>query len=476
MDIRSGMTKMINMTILNINKFYFNYGGAERFFFELQKLLEEKGHTVIPFSTRSSYNLTTHFCHPERSEGAKRPNEVEGSLNHQGNCAFDYSQYFLSKIKTDKISFSWQGLRTIARFFWSFEAQKKLKKIIQNEKPDLAILHNIYHQISPSILPLLKKYKIPIILMAHDYGILSPNYRMFNKGKIYDKICGSNFLKCIPDRCVDNSFFKSLICGLETWFHHSVLNVYKKNIDYVICPSQFISNMFLHANWLNTKIVHLPYFIYPSVPLRNAERNTSPYKGEDKFVPSFIRRGEPISEAQSAWGGYILYFGRLSEEKGIDTLIEAMRDLPEINLKIVGTGPEKKNYGLRIINYSLKNIEMLDYKSGQELNELIANAKFIIVPSIWYENYPLSILESYNFGVPALVSNLGGLPEMIPEKNKHFIFEPKNITDLKNKISFLWQNDDIIKEAGERVKNFVKKNNDPEKYYEKIITIYKTLK
>lgn len=404
------------MTILNINKYFFIRGGAERFFFELQKMLADRGHKVIPFCMQQTNNYET-----------------------------PYNKYFISEVQTEKISFSWSGLCTVARFFWSLEARKKIKELIKKEKLELAIIHNIYHQISPSILPILKKNKIPVILIAHDYGLLSPNYNMLVRGQIYDKICGSKFLTCIPDRCVDNSFLKSLICGLETWFHHSVLNVYKKNIDYVLCPSEFMANMFLKAGWDKNKIIHLPYF-QPQV-------------------------NSPLADSNSKEKKYILFFGRLSKEKGIDALIATMKNLPDIKLKIVGTGPEFNNYSLLITRYSLHNIEMLGYKSGAELNELIANAKFIVVPSIWYENYPLSILESYSFGVPALVSNLGGLPEMIPEKNQNFIFQANNINYLKEKINFLWQNDSLLLEAGERVKNFIQENNDPKKYYQKILSL-----
>ena len=407
------------MTILNINKFYFIRGGAERFFFELAKLLEEKGHQVIPFS-----------------------------MKHKNNFKSDYEKYFVSEVQTEKVSISLQGLRTVGRFFWSFEAQRKLKKIVKNEKPELAILHNIYHQISPSILPILKKYNIPIILIAHDYGLLSANYNMFVKGMVYDKICGSGFLNCLKDKCVKDSWLASLVCGLETWFHHQVLDVYKKNIDRVIAPSKFMREMFIKADWRREKLAYLPYFI--KQPTFNNQQLTK--KGE-----------------------YILYFGRLSQEKGVDVLIKAMKNLPDINLKIVGSGPEESKVKKQIINNKIDNIEMLGYKAGKELERVIAGSQFVIVPSVWYENCPMSVLEAYSLGVPALVSNIGGLPEMIPSQDKNFMFQPANEKDLQDKIRFLWNNQEILNRAGKRVKEFVQENNNPEKYYEKLMGIYKNI-
>ena len=412
------------MTILNINKYHFVKGGAERFYFELAKLLEKKGHQVVPFAMRHAEN--------EKSK---------------------HAQYFVSEVVTDNTearfiaSHPWQALRTVSRYFWSFEAARKLKKLIKQEKPKVAILHNIYHQISPSILPVLKKNKIPIVLVAHDYGLLSPNYSMLVRGQVYDKICGSKFLRCVKDKCVKNSFAASLVSSLEMWFHHSVLNVYQKNIDYILCPSRFMQNMFLRAGWNKEKIIHLPYFIK-----KQEYKNTKAIKDEKD---------------------YILYFGRLSVEKGIDTLINAVRELPGIKIKIAGTGPEEKKYKTQITGNKLQNIKMVGYKSGEELQALVKSAKFIIVPSIWYENYPLSILEAYSFGVPALVSNMGGLPEMIPGDNKNFIFKAGGTKELGKKIKYLYDNDEIIKQAGEKAKEFIKQNNNPEKYYQALLNILK---
>ena len=409
------------MTILNINKYYFIKGGAERFFFELGKLFEKHGHKVVSFSTR-----------------------------HKNNFKTPYEKYFVSEVVTDKISFGWSGMRTVARFFWSCSARRKIKQLIAVEKPNLAIIHNIYHQISPSILPVLKKHNIPLVLIAHDYALLSPNYNMFVRNKVYDKICGSGWLKCLADRCVKNSFIISLICGLETFFHHAVLNIYKKNIDLIICPSKFMYTKFVQADWTEEKLMQIPYFI------SQKRLNTKALKHSNKK--------------------YILYFGRLSIEKGVDVLIDAMRNLPDIKLKIVGSGPEKMNYELRIMNYGLKNIEILDYKSDQELNEIIAQAKFIVAPSLWYENYPLSVLEAYALGVPALVADSGGLPEMIPARDKKFIFSPGDSRELTRKIKFLWENEDSVNQMGEKVKQFIEKNNESERYYSQLMALGKKIK
>lgn len=410
--------EFIFMVILNINKYFFIRGGAERFFFELAQMLEKKGNKVVPLA-----------------------------MQHKKNQSSEYEKYFISQVQTEKITFSWQGVRTVVRFFWSFETKRQLKKIIKQEKPGLAIVHNIYHQISPSILPVLKKNKIPVILVAHDYGLLSPNYNMFVRGKVYDKICGSGWLKCILDRCVKNSLIQSVVSALETWLHHGVLNVYKKNIDLVICPSKFMAQMYLKAGWPKNKVVHLPYFVKTK-----EQRN----RGTKEL---FYKK-------------YILYFGRLSDEKGVDVLLRAMQDLPNVKLKIVGEGPEKLKLKTQLTKGKINNAEFLGYKSGQELNKLIQNAKFIVVPSKWYENYPLSLLEAYNLGVPAVVSNMGGLPEMIPDKDDGFIFKSGDEHELAKKIHDLWHDERVLFEAGEKVRKYILDNNDKDKYYQGLMGIY----
>jgi glycosyltransferase involved in cell wall biosynthesis len=403
------------MTILNINKFYYVRGGSERFFFELQAFLESKGHRVVPFA-----------------------------MQHEDNFTTEYGKYFVSEVETERISLGLEGLRTVGRYMWSWSARAKLRRLIDEVEPELAILHNIYHQISPSILPVLSKCGITVMLVAHDYGLLSPNHFMFVRGKIYDRICGDGWLRCIPDRCVRDSVLASLVCGLETWLHHSVLDVYRKNIDHVICPSAFMYRKFAEAGWPESKLVHLPYFIKPS-----------------------------DGEAGAAGAGdsrYILYFGRLSEEKGVEVLLEALRDLPEVRLKIAGTGPEEATLRARISHDRLAGIELVGYRKGRELSGLISQAEFIVVPSVWYENYPLSILEAYDLGVPALLSNIGGLPEMAAGDD--FLFKPGDAKDLANRIRFLWKNPDVLKGAKEGVRSYIKTHNDPEAYYRALMQLH----
>ena len=405
------------MNILLINKFYFEKGGAERYFFDLKKLLESKNHKVIPFAMQHAKNLKT-----------------------------KYSKYFISEIKTKPLLNIWQNLRTIFRFWWSWEARRKIKKILKENKIDIVHLNNIYHQISPSILPIFKKYNIPVIMTVHDYALISPNYNLFLDNKIYDKICGKQYYKCLFDKCVNNSSVQSLISVIEMYLHHKILKVYKKNINTFISPSKFVADKLILAGFNKNKIKILPHFV-------SAEK----------------QKNRKTLEQEK----YILYFGRLSKEKGVKILIKAMKQLPNIKLKIVGDGPEKKNYELRIKNYGLNNIEILNHQDKNNLYSLILNSEFVVVPSLAPETFGLSALEAMTFGKTVLVSKIGALPELINEK---YLFEPGNVNDLINKINSLTKDKKNVKVNEYANLEKVSKYYNSDRYYTELEQIYKLKK
>ncbi len=390
------------MTILQINKFYYEKGGAERYYFELSKLLEENGHKIIPFAMQSNNNLKSKF-----------------------------SKYFVSEISTRPTWNIFKNLKTIFRFWWSREAQRKIHKLICDNKIDIAHMHNIYHQISPSILPILKKYKIPVIMTVHDYHLISSNYNLYQGKRL------------------NTYFIQHLICTIERFLHHSILNIYKKNIDLFIAPSKFVADKLINAGFNKDKIKVVPHFIYKDIKTQKKQR----YSKKEN---------------------YILYFGRISEEKGVQILIEAMRKLPDVKLKIVGDGPEKKNYELRIKNYGLKNIEMLGYKDKDELQQLILNSELIVVPSLTPETFGLSVLESMALGKCVVASNIGALPELI---NKEFLFKPGNSKELAHKLSIILTNrPKYAIMNGQENREKAEQRYAEKKHYNQILAIYKQIK
>jgi glycosyltransferase involved in cell wall biosynthesis len=289
-------------------------------------------------------------------------------------------------------------------------------------------------------------------MTVHDYKLISPNYNLYLRGKIYDKICGEKYSQCFWNRCVNNSFVQSLICALEMWLHHKVLKVYEKNIDLFITPSNFVKDKLITAGYDRNKIKVVSHFCNPSGPMPH--RITSPSKGEDNV------------------GNYLLYFGRISEEKGIGVLIEAMKQLPDLKLKIVGEGPQFRNYGLQVTSYGLQNIKFLGYKNLDELQSLIKAAYLVIVPSLSPETFGLSALEAIALGKCVVGSDIGALPELI---DNNFLFSPGNVFELVELIKKLTNDPNSVIINGQENKEKTMQLYGKERHYTQLHGLYLSL-
>lgn len=401
------------MKILQINKFFFVNGGSSRCFFEVSKALRLYGHKVAYFS----------MINPNKQNS-------------------EWSKYFVSIITYEKLDI--RRLPSIlVRMFYSFEARKKISRLLDEFKPDIAHSHNIYHHISPSIIFEIKRRKIPIIQTLHDYHLIAPNYNLFHDNKICEITKPNIFYKALFHKCVKNSYFFSLAEVIEKYFHHW-LGWERNYIDYFIAPSMFMRKKLIEYGLPKEKIIHLPHFI-----------------DSTKYKPNY------------EIGNYILYFGRLSPEKGIKYLIQVMKLLPKIKLIIAGRGSQEQE--LRMMNQELgnKNVEFVGFQEGARLKKLIAGSRFTILPSVWFENSPNSILESYACGKPVLGSRIGGIPEILHNMVNGIFFEPGNEDDLADKIDTLWNNPALCKKLGKNAREYVEKNFGPEEHYECLMDIYK---
>ncbi len=406
------------MKILQINKFYYLKGGSERHFFELFKLLEDNGHKVIPFSMSLSFS-------GEGSSCSSFPADLKGE---EGNLPLQSSIQYVNLSKF--------SIKNIIKFFWNYEAVNKLEALIEKEKPDVAHLHNIAHQISPAIIHTLKKHNIPIVQTLHDYKLICPNYKLFSNGEICEKCKGGKYYNCTLNKCVKNSRAKSLLATLEAYLHNNILKTYDK-VDKFIAPSKFMKD----------KCVEFGI---------DAERI--------EVINNFVEAN--FQEVNNK--NYLLYFGRLSKEKGLDTIFDSQ--FSNIELRIVGDGPMCENLKNKIKKEKLSNIKLLGYKTGKELKDLIANAKAIILPSIWYENMPYSMLEAMAVQKVVIVSDIGGMSEIIEDGKNGFLFKSGNKVDLRKVIDKLDNFD--LEIIGNNAKKTVQ-NFDKISYYKKIANIYK---
>lgn len=402
------------MKVLMVNKFHYIKGGSETYYFALKDKLEEEGHSVIDFSMKDEKNFPS-----------------------------NYSEYFVENVDYSKKGSSMLSkLKMAINIIYSSEAKRKFEALVKKEKPDIVHLHIFQHQISPSILDITKKYNIPTVYTAHDLKMICPNYKMMHHNMICEECKNGHYYYCAINKCVKESLGKSCINVIEAYFHKWRKSY--ESINAIITPSDFYRKKFIEFGVAENKVHHVANFLIDKAPKVNKRSDCK---------------------------NYYLYFGRLSEEKGIFTLINAMKKM-NFNLYVVGTGPLEQS----LINYIHKNklnhIKLLGFKKGQELIDLVGNARAIIIPSEWYENGPYSAIEALQLGRPLIGASIGGIPELI--NGNGYLFTSGDVDDLKSKIEYMNQLSE--QEYLKMEENSIKIFNDSytwNEHYNKISRIYK---
>jgi len=402
------------MKVLAVNKYYYKKGGSETYYFDLNDLLKKNHHQIIPFSMKDDKNF---------------------------NC--EYDDFFIHNIDYGSNSFSTK-VKNAVKIIYSLEAKKNIEKLIKSVNPDIAHLHIFQHQLSPSIIHGIKKTGIPIVNTVHDLKVICPNYKMMSNNSICEKCKGGKYYNCFLSKCVKNSRAASLVSTCEAYFH-SLLKSYSM-VDMFICPSNFYRNKFIEFGIPENKTIHIPNFI-----------------DVYKYDPSYDNED------------YFMYFGRLSEEKGLKTLLKAMKSVKRSKLVIVGTGPIELEMANLIRIYNLDNVEMVGFKNGNELLDIIKNSMFSIIPSEWYENGPLSVLEAMAMGKPVIGADIGGIPELIDNKNTGLVFETGNEESLSEKINFLLDNPKVAVEMGVNSRKKVEAEYNQSEHYNRILQLYSSV-
>lgn len=406
------------MKILQINKFHYLRGGAERAYFNTAKVLVEHGHDIAFFS-----------------------------MNHPKNIASSWSKYFIDFVDyQDKKLNLFKKAETVLKIFYNWQARKNLEKLIKKFRPDIAHLHNIYHQLSPSIIDILKKYQIPMVMTLHDYKLICPNYNLLSDGKIWEKSKQNKYYKCLADRCIDNSFSRSLICVAEAYFH-KWLKIYQK-INIFISPSNFLIEKFKEFG----------------------------FAGQLVYLPNCLLNFDKLIKVKDK--EYILYFGRLSQEKGVADLIKAyakIRQTVKHQLIIAGDGKERKKLEQLTIKLNVFNrVKFIDHQYGDKLLNLISNATFVVIPSIWQENAPYSIIEAMALTKTVICSKVGGLSELIDDGETGFLYPVGDIDKLANIMEKMLAPNQAqaLQEIGQRAKEKIVIKNNKESYYSLLTAIY----
>ncbi|RJQ56190.1 MAG: glycosyltransferase family 1 protein [Nitrospiraceae bacterium] len=408
------------MKILLVSNFYYNRGGDCTYLFYLKKLLEKRGHNVIIFS-----------------------------MNHPQNFDSEYSRHFVSYINYDeevKSKTIASVFKVLNRTIYSNEARRRIEELILDEKPDIAHLQNIHHHITPSVFYALKKNNIPIVWTLHDYTVICPNTSFLSHGKVCEKCRKSKYYWPLILRCKKNSFGASAMAAFETMIHMKM--GVNDLVDIFIAPSSFLENKLIDYGFDRAKIRHLTNFM-TDISVSDAENKIS------------------------GTSDYYLYIGRVSEEKGIKTLIDAASKIDSCKLKIVGTGPlEEEMVSYAESKNGINNIEFLGYRKHEEVLSLLRGCRFVVLPSEWYENYPYSVLEAFSYGKPVIGSRIGGIPEIVKNWETGLLFDPGDSEDLSLKIRFLINHPDKAEMLGRNARRFIDEEINADKHYDDLMSIY----
>lgn len=325
--------------------------------------------------------------------------EIESeALAEAGHRVIKYTRH---NCEVDKFTF-WQKVTFPISAFKNRISLKELEKIITSNTIDIAHIHNVFPLITPHIYKLLKKRNIKVVQTIHNYRFLCPSGQLIRKAKNCTLCLNGRFFNCVIHRCYKKSFIFSLIYALVIMRNQGN---FINNIDAYITPTDFPKTLLLKQGYPGHKI-HVKDNAIRDRPLRG-----------------------PLKK-----GNYFLFMGRLSEEKGIQFLLETFKDLPEQTLVVAGTS---ENYQEIVTKYKSKNITFKGFVDGEEKVKLIGGAIALIVPSLWFENYPISIVEAFHYRTPVIGSNIGGIPHIITDNHDGLLFEHNNRRSLVEKIRFM---------------------------------------
>lgn len=418
------------MKILMVNKFLYPNGGSETYIFKLGEQLQKKGHEVQYFG-----------------------------MEHAGRIVGNRLECY-----TSDMDFHTGGVGKLLypfRIIYSGEAKRKMRRVLEDFRPDVVHLNNINFQLTPSIIYAVRAFekkrgkRIKIVYTAHDYQWVCPNHmmRIPATGQICFACRGGDFKQCSKNRCIHDSRVKSLIGTIEAGFY-AMRKTYGM-VDVIICPSEFMKKQLDTDPLLAEKTVMMHNFIDKDTAVAGKTHGKKKKRREKAEVFGAATDGDRPA------GDYVLYFGRYAEEKGTLTLLEACRALPEIPFVFAGTGPLEGR-----VNQA-PNVENRGFVAGEELRRLIAQARFSVYPSEWYENCPFSVMESQMYGTPVLASDLGGAPELVQPGRTGDLFRGGDAQELTEHIKELWEDPELCRTYSENCRyiNF----DTAEEYCAKIV-------
>jgi glycosyltransferase involved in cell wall biosynthesis len=407
------------MKVLFCNKYNFPFSGTEVYMFELMDLMKSQGHEVALFSMADPRGQPT-----------------------------PYDQYFLPNIDFKGPTNSWWTRAKLgAHAIYSTDARRRLRQVVAAFRPDIAHVRNIYHHLSPSILWELKAQGVPVLYHLNDFKLLCPTYNMVAKGRACERCHGGQFSHVLTEGCYAGPPGSALLLMAEAYFHRW-LGTYRRCVDHFLTPSRFAKEKLVQNGFNPLKITVLPHF--QKLPAQ-APPNAGP-------------------------NAPILYFGRLSPEKGVADLLWAMKHLSHVQLQIAGDGPQRSDLEVLARQLCLANVKFVGHVGGKVLDYMIASARFTVLPSRAYETLGKTILESYAWGRPVVASDLGSRRELIDQGETGLLYPTGNVEQLRKAISFLVERPELTAKMGAAGRRFVEGQHAPEAHYRALMRLYSQMR
>ena len=411
------------MKVLYVNKYFWKKGGSEVVMFQERQAALDAGLEVVDFSVIDPRNQPSPYADWFVKADDYSDPDPDSAAASRGK---------------------WGLLKTAVRFVHNSEVTQRIAELVDKERPQVAHLHNIYHQLTPSIIPVLKKHGVKVVLTLHDCKLVCPMYQMLWQGEVCNACHGKAFWHAAARSCPDGSRSKGLLLAAEAYWHRLVGSY--SQVDLFISPSRFLAELVSTYRVERSKVAVVP---------NGAELDRFETHGEDQ--------------------GYALFMGRITEEKGVRTLARAHQILSRGNggplaLKVAGDGPLKDE-----LSAAYPDVEFLGYRSGRDLYSLVEKAAMVVVPSEWNENCPMTVLEAGAAARPVIGSELGGIPELIEDGVTGLIFPAKNVEALAERLAELAADPQRRREMGQAARRRIESAYDLRIHNRRVQEIYQAL-
>jgi glycosyltransferase involved in cell wall biosynthesis len=405
------------MRILYCNKYDYPFSGTESYLFDLIHRMDERGQETALFS----------MDHGQTTAYAGRSYRIP---------YVDFKDPNAGLLKKAKMA---------AHALYSPLARRAMRNCLADFSPDLAHVRGIYHHLSPSILWELKQRGVPVLYHVNDFKILCPAYNFVAAGRPCEDCTNGAFHNVVTKGCYKGSHSSAMVLAAEAYLHRW-LRTYERCVDMFLAPSEFVRKKLVARGLPAERIEVLPHF-----------------------------QSLPVVEDITFDEGYVLYFGRLSAEKGVSELLRAMVKMPHIPLVIAGDGPERTRLESLAKELNLNQVVFAGMVHGEELQKLISGCSFSVFPSHAYETLGKSILESYAWGRPVIASDLGSRRELVQHGVNGLLYADGGRDQLAHSIGFLFDRPDLIQKMGAAARQRVQANHDPDRHMDKLLALYRRL-